>query len=123
MEIRAMTADESGGRIWIEKIKLNTKTQINLADLRKGTGPLADLLTFIDEMSSDKSHVPAYEEDIVGIKKQLVSEITRLKSKLPAEIRGADEWPDPENTQDFQNLLQQAKQLLISTLLAQGDAS
>ncbi len=123
MEIRAMVADESGGRIWIEKIKLNTGTKIDLDDLMKGKDPIADLLVFIDEISPAKSHLPEYEEDIIGLKKQITAEITRLQSKLPAEIRGADEWPDPEDPEDFHDLLKVVKQLLISTLLAQGDAS
>jgi len=123
MEIRAMVADESGGKIWIEKIKLNTATKIDLDDLMKGTGPLADLLVFIDEISPAKSHLPEYEEDILGLKKQIAAELARLQSKLPAEIRNADEWPNPEDPKDFHDLLKVVKQLLISTLLAQGDAS
>jgi DNA repair exonuclease SbcCD nuclease subunit len=123
MELRAMATDESSGSVWIEKIKMDTRTPMDLRELMRRKGPIGDLLVFINEISSEKEGHVEPGEDILELKRQIAVEFNRLQSKLPSEIRRGDKWLDLEDPEDFHNLLNAARQLLISRLLSRGDIS
>ncbi len=122
-ELRAMAADESGGSVWIEKIRMDTRTQMDLRELMMREGPIRDLLAFINGISPEKEGNICPGEDILELKRQIAGEFNRLQSKLPSDIRKSDEWPDLEDPEDFHDLLNAAGQLLISRLLSKGDLS
>lgn len=135
MDIRAMAADEGNGGVWIEKIKIDTRTQKDLRDLMMRKDPIGDLLLFINAISSESKDSGHSAEDIrdlnnledikdikdiEDIKDQIASELNRLRSRLPSETFRGEEWLNPEDPEDIRGLLNSARELLVSRLLSRG---
>ncbi|OEU49740.1 MAG: hypothetical protein BA872_08865 [Desulfobacterales bacterium C00003060] len=118
-EIRAASTDESGGRVWIEKVKVNTRAPIDLEKMAERNDPVGDLLRFIQEIDSSLVDIGEPVGDIIEITKQLSDDFAKLKTKLPTEIR-QDSDLDMKNPDTFHRILEDAKQVLVSRLLSKG---
>jgi DNA repair exonuclease SbcCD nuclease subunit len=92
--IRAVAADVSGQRVWVEKVCLETRSQMDLEALAQSDSPQGELLRYLQELSS------------LG---DLDVDHAALKSKLAGS--GVD---FPKGRQA--GLLQAAKDVLISML-------
>jgi DNA repair protein SbcD/Mre11 len=93
--IRAVAADISGQRVWVEKVCVDTRSQLDLAALAQSDSPQGELLRYLQELSSTAD---------------LDIDHTALKSKLASS--GID-FPDGK----LAELLQGAKDILISMLM------
>jgi len=49
-ETRSAAIDVSGGLVWIEKVKLETDLPVSLKSLKSSSGPVGELLAYIDEV-------------------------------------------------------------------------
>lgn len=119
-EIRAACTDESDGRVWIEKIKISTKSPLDLEKMAKRKDPIGDLLRFIDRIDSNlkASHKPCSE--LTGVTDLLAGDFVKLKAKLPAEINQETELPDIKKHETLNEIIEDAKQILVTRLLSKG---
>lgn len=92
--IRAVAADVSAQRVWIEKVRLETRSELDLQTLAQSDTPQGELLQYLQELTSPSD---------------LDLDYTALKSKLAGS--GID-FPTDDETE----LLRGAKDLLISML-------
>ena len=92
--IRAVAADVSRQRVWVEKVRLETRSQLDLQALAQSDTPQGELLRYLQELTSPTD---------------LDVDHTALKSKLAGS--GID-FPAENHTE----LLRGAKDILISML-------
>jgi exonuclease SbcD len=92
--IRAVAADVSGQRVWIEKVRIETRSQLDLESLAQSDTPQGELLRYLQELTSSAD---------------LDVDQTALKSKLATS---GIEFPMENQTE----LLLGAKDILISML-------
>jgi DNA repair exonuclease SbcCD nuclease subunit len=105
--IRAAVAAATSESAWVEKVQFQTRpgmdTETNLA----GSGPLADLLRYVDGLSADEHLHNLLEEDL-----------QMLKEKLPAEVFLGEGGITPEMPDELARAIADIKGLLIPRLLA-----
>jgi DNA repair exonuclease SbcCD nuclease subunit len=109
-EIRAAANEAGGGRIWVEKIRIDTRAPAAGADL-PATGAIAELTALFESLSADPD-----------ARRELFAELDDVKRKLPPELRDGDEsdrFDDPDRSSD---LLEKARQMLIRRLLRREEA-
>jgi DNA repair protein SbcD/Mre11 len=100
-EIRSESMVSSGGRIWIEKVILNTAPPAGDGQ-HHGSGPVSELLGIIREMSED----PQYMEDIGN-------SLEDLWSKLPKEVKDSVEDVSPEDLEGLKKLVEEVPSILL----------
>jgi DNA repair exonuclease SbcCD nuclease subunit len=103
-EIRSESMLSSGGRIWIEKVILDTVPPVE-DRLRNPTGPVSELLAIIGEMSTD----PQYLESIGGC-------LGDLWGKLPKEVRDSIEDAGPDDIEALKKLIGEVPSILLRRL-------
>ena len=108
-EIRAAATDLSSGTIWIEKVGFATRSRISLEERLAQNDPVADLLRLVQELQ------PGDE-----ILKPLKDELTSLRTRLPAELLQGSPLFDLDSPDATREILENAKQFLITTLLSGG---
>ena len=117
-EIRAASTDVSGGRVWIEKIKISTGSPLDMEKMSERDDPIGSLLRFIRDMESNPADMDTTGGDINEIMDMLAGDFVKLKAKLPSEVYGEDESPNLENPEKLREMLEHVKQILVSRLLA-----
>jgi DNA repair exonuclease SbcCD nuclease subunit len=102
-EIRNL-ANEFDDEVWIEKIKLETQTPIDIDRLRAGSDLVAELLRAIEELRDDETKLIALAEELAPLSAKAAVELSECEIDLrnPGQLR---DW------------LQQAEGLLVSQLL------
>lgn len=103
-EIRSESITLSGGRIWIEKIILETAPPANAATLAT-TGPVAELLGLIGELTSDPEYLQRAGDSLC-----------ELWSKLPKEVRDCEEAISPDDPNGLNKLIGEVPTLLLRRL-------
>jgi hypothetical protein len=107
-EIRAAAASEAGERFWIEKVRFRTRPPIAT---KKPEGAVSELLSLVDELSRDPQALGS-----------LASELSDLDRKLPREFKEASEVWRPDDPGRLEELLAEAKPMLMRRLLqGRGD--
>lgn len=102
-EIRNL-ANEFDDEVWIEKIKLETQTPINIEQLRQGSDLVAELLQAIKTLRDDEAQLG-----------ELAEELSPLAAKAALELSECGiELTDPTQLLAW---LQQAEGILVSQLL------
>ena len=110
-ECRALANDICGGRVWVEKVQLQTRSEVDLDELARGSDPVADLLRFIRGLRTDEA-----------VLRELLSEFKDLKQKLPLDLR---EGIDAINLDDpglLRVLLGDVEHILLPRLLERETA-
>ena len=92
-ELRQVANDVGDGRLWVEKVIINTKAQLNRADL-DAEGPLAELDQLIEEYHADPRRLEGLRQ----------KELDDLLKKIDPEI--ADDL-------DLEKILEQVGPLLL----------
>jgi hypothetical protein len=110
--LRAAGIEESGGRVWIEKILWQTSLPGHDDASQLADGPLGDLLEYLSEIKSDEQALA-----------RLKDELADLCKKLPPELREGPDAVDLETPAGLSRLLDDAGQLLVGRLLARGGVS
>jgi DNA repair exonuclease SbcCD nuclease subunit len=107
-EIRAAAASEASERVWIEKVRFRTRPPIAT---KKPEGAVSELLSLVDELSRDPQALGS-----------LASELSDLDRKLPREFKEASEAWRPADPGRLEELLAEAKPMLMRRLLqGRGD--
>jgi len=108
-EFRGMAANLGGSGLWLEKIRIRTREEMNLEALMEDDNPVSGMLRMLVglEVSGD------------GIS-EIDPEIGSFLSKLPAEIRGGEEPFDPSHPDQWGDICADVKELLIARVLHAG---
>ncbi len=105
-EIRSNAIDISGGRTWIEKVKVRTTPPMDGETIESDGGPVEELIQCINEFASEPERL-----------KTLGMSLADLASKLPRELREGPEGITLDNHEWLAEVLEQVRPMLLSRLL------
>ncbi len=109
-EIRSAATDVSNGKIWVEKVKFETQTEINLHEAGERNDALGGLLRTISDLETN-------DQDLT----ELMAEFDDLRQKLPPELRTGEEAIDLESTDTCRRAIEDVKQLLVVRTVSKED--
>ena len=92
--IKATAAEISGGKAWIEKVKIKTSPEIDLGQLAESDTPQGELLRYMEELESS--------QDPFG---QLDVDFSSLKAKLSGTGVSVPESDDGQLLEDARDIL------------------
>jgi DNA repair exonuclease SbcCD nuclease subunit len=106
-EVRSMAG--SLGNVWVEKVELNTRSQVDLDLIAQQSDPLGQLIQYTRQLNDDDAGL-----------QELLAEFTELKRKLPAELI---ERILPDDPALIRGLLKDVEQLLVPRLLEEKETA
>jgi exonuclease SbcD len=109
-EIRSAALDTSGGRICIEKVKVKTRMPVDIQSLKTASGPVGELLRYIDEIAADPDRL-----------KVLSGVLEDLERKLPRELKEGSDVLDLSDPGWITEILDQVRPILVRRLLKKED--
>jgi len=112
-EIRSMAMETSGERIWIEKVKLSTRLPLDTKTLESATGPVGELIRYLEEIRSDPDILENMGEEFLG----------ELKRKLPRELKEGEERIPLDDPKWLLEMLEQVRPMLLSRLMRKDESS
>lgn len=111
-EIRSAALDTGGGRIWIEKVKLRTRLPLDIQTLESASGPVGELIHYLDDVTSDPDRLRA-----------LSDVLNDLEVKLPKELKQGEERITLDDTTWLNDILEQVRPMLLHRLMSREDSS
>jgi exonuclease SbcD len=105
-QLRAAALDVAGGRVWIEKVKLQTMPLRVMNQETLANGPMGELLRHCAEIRDDEQQLRA-----------LAEQLDDLRRKLPDELRRGDEALVLDDPDRIRELLDEVQPLLLGRLL------
>lgn len=106
-DVRALAFELGTDRLWVEKVKVQTRSLIDLDEARKREDAIGELLRSVEELDDERL-------------REMSAQFADLKAKLPSELRAGDETFDPTDNQTLRGLLGEVEQLLLPRLIAEG---
>ncbi|WP_332692969.1 metallophosphoesterase family protein [Halalkalibacter lacteus] len=103
--LRSMAIEVGYGEVWIEKIKFETRRQIDLDELKEQHTPVASILEFLDTVTG--------EEDTLEL---LLEEFKDLQNSLPHELKSGEEGFDFTDTTLMKSRLDEVEDLILHYL-------
>jgi exonuclease SbcD len=103
-EFRLAAGDISGGRIWIEKVKLHTEPPREM--MESMSGPMAELIHYLDELQSDPE-----------LLRPLAVDIEYLRKKLPGELMEGEDAVRLDDACWLAGVLAEVRPMLVHRLL------
>jgi len=110
-EIRSAAIDIGSGQVWVEKIKFQTTLPASEGAFHKGDGAMGELMSLLDEISSNPDMVQA-----------LSGEFSDIEKKIPKELKGDSESLKFDDIDWLSEILQQVRPMLIQRLIGKGIA-
>jgi exonuclease SbcD len=111
-EIRSAAIDLSGGRVWIEKVKILTSVASGRKTSNRSEGPLGELSLLIDEIRSDSTRMEGY----AGI-------LEDLWKKLPRELKESAERLGRDREAWIAKALEEVRPMLLGRLTDKENVS
>jgi DNA repair protein SbcD/Mre11 len=108
-EIRSVALDACSGRVWVEKIKIETKLPDSGHYVEQKDGAIGELLKLFDELSMETT-----------VNSDLIAELADLERKLPLELKGMEEGLKFSDTAWMKDTLEQVRLMLVKRLLKKG---
>jgi DNA repair protein SbcD/Mre11 len=108
-EIRSVALDACSGRVWVEKIKIETKLPDSGHYVEQKDGAIGELLKLFDELSMETT-----------VNSDLIAELADLERKLPLELKGMEEGLKFSDTAWMKDTLDQVRLMLVKRLLKKG---
>lgn len=102
-ELRAAALDGAGDRVWLEKVRFQTKPD---RERTLPEGPLQEVMALLDELKADPEALEALGNEL----------FTDLARKLPAELRNGNPAPNPEDMDWLAEVLETSRPLLLHRL-------
>ena len=106
---RAIALDLAGDQLWLEKLVVNTRATASRTELRQGDGPIAALLSALEQGRHDSAQLL-----------ELAQELAELRNKLPSELRDGEDGLRLDDPGFIATQLEAVEQLLISRLLPES---
>ncbi|MBF0549344.1 MAG: DNA repair exonuclease [Deltaproteobacteria bacterium] len=119
-EIRARLTDETGGRVGIERIRINTRQTKESDRPSESKGPLWSLLTSLRNLEKYQVAGQGLTDDERELREMVADDLTRLKARLPLELRAEGGEYGLDSTETFKEALQSAGNMLFSMLSSEG---
>ncbi|MBF0496544.1 MAG: DNA repair exonuclease [Deltaproteobacteria bacterium] len=120
-EIRARVTDETGGRVGIEKIRINTRPANESDRSSEIKGPLWSLLTSLRSLKESQVVGQGLTENEMELREMVSDDLTRLKARLPIEMRTEGGEVGLDSNETFKEALQAAGNMLLSMLSSKRD--
>jgi DNA repair exonuclease SbcCD nuclease subunit len=108
-EIRVAAMEIGGEGVWVEKIRLDTRTPIDLEALCERDDAIGQLVRSLHAMRDDKDELAV-----------LIDDLADLRHKLPPELRDAEDGLRLDDPAELAALLEDVEQMLIPRLLQKG---
>ena len=108
-EIRSTALDACDGRVWVEKIKFETRLPEYGKIPEKKDGAIGELLNLFEELSKDN----VFHTD-------LLNELSDLDKKLPTELKVFEEGLKFNDAGWIKETLEQVRPMLVKRLLKKG---
>jgi len=109
--IRQMAADHFDQRVWVEKIRVETRSPRQIDALAERDDPFGDLVRQI-------RNLPWADADLADIR----ADLDAMLAVLPTDLRHDEGRVNLDDPQQAQALVEDAKELLLARLLrAEGD--
>lgn len=100
--LRSLSLEVGLGEIWVEKVKIKTSRLNNIDDLKAEHTPVAIILDYIQNVTSD-------EETL----KELLAEFHDIQHALPFELRNSEEGFDFTDTELIKKRIQDIEDLIL----------
>ena len=108
-EIRAAALDVGNGRVWVEKVKVETGPPAAVERLGQTEGAIGELLALMDEL-----------DETAGARQELAAELADLEKKLPRELTRGSGGMRCGDAEWMRAILLQVRPMLVSRLLRKG---
>ncbi|HZF49989.1 MAG TPA: DNA repair exonuclease [Polyangiaceae bacterium] len=108
-EVRAAAMEVGGEGVWVEKIRIRTRTPIDLEELRDRDDALGQLVRSIQAIKTDQDELSWF-----------IERLSDLRHKLPPELREAEDGLRLDDPAELSGLLDEVEQMLIPRLLQKG---
>ena len=108
-EVRAAAMEIGGEGVWVEKIRIRTRTPIDLEELRDRDDALGQLVRSIQAIKTDQDELSWF-----------IERLSDLRHKLPPELREAEDGLRLDDPEELSGLLDEVEQMLIPRLLQRG---
>jgi hypothetical protein len=108
-EFRGLAVNLGGAGLWLEKISIGTREEMDLEALMRDDNPIGGMLQMLVGL----------EVSGLGIG-ELDPEIGGLLTKLPPEIRGGTDPFDPYRPEQWHEICSDVREMLIARLLHAG---
>ena len=108
-EIRATAIDLGADRVWIEKVKIQTRSAVNLDELLAGDDALASLFALMDDVKADDERLD-----------ELGSHFDDLRSKLPKELTEGEDGIRLDSRETLREAIDGAREMLLAGLTGHG---
>jgi DNA repair exonuclease SbcCD nuclease subunit len=108
-EVRVAAMEIGGEGVWVEKIKVRTRTPIDLEELRERDDAIGQLVRSIQAIKGDRDELSA-----------LMERLSDLRHKLPPELREAEDGLKLDDPEELAGMLEEVEQMLIPRLLQRG---
>jgi DNA repair protein SbcD/Mre11 len=106
--IRSLSMELGNGDIWIEKVKLETRKQVNLDELKEQNTPLANILDYLQILNGDDEALAS-----------LLEEFRDLQNALPPEIKQSERGFNFNDSGLVKTRVQEVEDLIIHYLTKQ----
>lgn len=110
-EVRSAALSVAGERVWVEKVRIETRPESSGPDEAGIAGPLLDLVRYVDRLSDDPAEL-----------KLLAEGLKELSRKLPHEFRQKAEGFQPDRPEWMGALLDQVRAMLVFRLQQEDGA-
>jgi DNA repair exonuclease SbcCD nuclease subunit len=111
-EIRAAALDAGAGRVFVEKVRLETQAPLEGTEAETARGPLKELLQTLEEIAADP-------EEIESLGRVLED----LEGKLPRELRETEGVPGLTDPDRLGAWLRQVRPMLVRRLMREARES
>ena len=104
-EVRTLATIASAGRVWIEQVKLLTQYQTEPRGQREISGPIAELMNYLDDLPKDDA-----------LLQKLMEELKDLTRKLPREVQQAPDGLQLTELDQIREIVREVKPMLLEEL-------
>jgi len=105
-DVRALAFEVGADRLWVEKVKVRTRSPIDLDEARQREDAIGELLRSMEALDDERLQ-------------ELSGQFADLRAKLPSELRAGEEPFDPTDTETLGGLVGDVEQLLLPLLTAE----
>lgn len=103
--LRSMALEVGYGEVWVEKVKINTSSKLDINELMETSTPIASILQYVEQLSSDPETFAL-----------LLNEFKDLQISLPLELKMGEEGFDFSDPTILTNRLKEAEDLILHYL-------
>lgn len=109
-DARVLALEIGSGSIWLEKVLIETSPEAGFAARAAGSGPLAELLQYVESLRADETRLAALAEKFAD-----------LQAKLPADLREGSDGLQLDG-QTIKDLLRETPSILLPRLVGDEES-